>query len=131
MRYAELLAKKMTQHATNAWLINTGWSGGGYGVGERMKLAHTRAIIDAIHSGELAQTPTVRDDIFGLAMPTACHGVPSEVLHPRRTWASEPAYHEAAQTLAQLFHQNFSIYASEASDAVKAAGPCISDTAAA
>jgi phosphoenolpyruvate carboxykinase (ATP) len=129
MRYAELLAKKMTHHAANAWLINTGWSGGGYGVGQRMKLAHTRAIIDAIHSGELAKAPTVRDNIFGLAMPTACPGVPSEVLHPCKTWASEAAYNEAAQTLAQLFHQNFSTYASEASDAVKAAGPRISDTA--
>ena len=131
MRYAELLAKKMKHHAADAWLINTGWSGGGYGVGQRMKLAHTRAIIDAIHSGELAQAPTARDDIFGLAMPTACPGVPSEVLHPRSTWASESAYNEAAQTLAQLFHHNFSTYASEASDAVKAAGPCISDPAAA
>src|SRR5690606_15011607 len=102
-----------------------------YGVGERMKLEHTRAIIDAIHSGELTQTPTVRDDIFGLAMPASCSNVPSEVLHPRKTWASEATYNEAAQTLAERFHKNFSAYASEASDAVKAAGPRMNDTAAA
>ena len=79
-KYAELLAAKMQQHKANAWLVNTGWSGGAYGVGSRMKLKLTRAIINAIHSGELAQAETARDPVFGFAVPTACPGVPAEIL---------------------------------------------------
>ena len=81
-KYAELLAAKMQQHKANAWLVNTGWSGGAYGVGSRMKLKLTRAIINAIHSGELARAETVRDPVFGFAVPTACPGVPAEILDP-------------------------------------------------
>ena len=75
-KYAELLAAKMQQHKANAWLVNTGWSGGAYGTGRRMKLKLTRAIINAIHSGELAAAKTAHDPVFGFAVPTACPGVP-------------------------------------------------------
>jgi phosphoenolpyruvate carboxykinase (ATP) len=128
-RYAEMLAERIQRHAATAWLVNTGWSGGGYGVGERMKLSYTRAIIDAIHSGELVEAPTVQDEIFGLAMPTSCPGVPSQVLQPRRTWANASAYDEAAQGLARLFHANFRAYEAAASDAIRKAGPKIAATA--
>jgi phosphoenolpyruvate carboxykinase (ATP) len=122
-RYAELLAEKMKRHAASAWLINTGWSGGGYGVGERMKLAYTRAIIDAIHSGELEDAPTVKDSVFGLSIPTHCTGVPAEVLQPRNTWKDAAAYDQAAQHLAKLFRDNFAQYSAAASDSIRAAGP--------
>jgi len=104
--YGEMLAKKMEAHGANAWLVNTGWSGGGYGVGERMKLPWTRAIIDAIHDGSLAEAETATDPNFGLAVPKACAGVPEEILNPRNTWADGAAYDEAAAKLAQLFADN-------------------------
>jgi phosphoenolpyruvate carboxykinase (ATP) len=125
-KYAELLAEKMAQHNTTAWLINTGWTGGGYGVGSRMKLSQTRAIIQAIHAGELAQVETVRDEVFGLAMPKSCPGVPEQVLQPRHAWADPVAYDAAAQKLAKLFFDNFRHYAAAASEAILSAGPKIS-----
>ena len=82
MKYAQLLADKMQQHQADAWLVNTGWTGGAYGIGSRIKLAYTRAIIDAIHSGQLAKAPTTTEPVFGLAIPTSCPGVPSEILNP-------------------------------------------------
>ncbi len=122
-RYAELLAEKMKRYAANAWLINTGWSGGAFGVGKRMSLTHTRSIIHAIHAGELADVKYVTDEVFGLAMPTACPDIPSAVLQPRLTWSDPKAYDVAAQKLASLFHKNFVQYADDASEAVLAAGP--------
>jgi phosphoenolpyruvate carboxykinase (ATP) len=122
-RYAELLAEKMRKHKANAWLVNTGWTGGSYGIGQRMNLAYTRSIIDAIHSGALEKAPVLRDEIFGLMMPTSCPGLPSEVLVPRKAWSDGAAYDEAAQQLATLFHANFRAYADAASEAVKGAGP--------
>jgi phosphoenolpyruvate carboxykinase (ATP) len=116
----------MAQHNTTAWLINTGWTGGGYGVGSRMKLSQTRAIIQAIHAGELAQVETVRDEVFGLAMPKSCPGVPEQVLQPRHAWADPVAYDAAAQKLAKLFFDNFRHYAAAASEAILSAGPKIS-----
>jgi len=104
--YGEMLAKKMEAHDTHAWLVNTGWSGGGYGVGERMKLAWTRAIIDAIHDGTLAGADVTTDPFFGLSVPTACPNVPVEILNPKNTWADPAAYDEAANKLAQLFADN-------------------------
>lgn len=122
-KYAELLAQQMEKHATNAWLINTGWTGGGYGEGERIKLHYTRAIIDAIHSGELARQATVVDPVFGVHVPTACPGVPTEILQPRATWKSPAAYDGAAGALARLFQDHFAEYAASASSAVREAGP--------
>jgi phosphoenolpyruvate carboxykinase (ATP) len=122
-KYAELLAAKMEKHKANAWLVNTGWSGGAHGVGSRMKLKLTRAIINAIHSGELARAETAQDSIFGFAVPTACPEVPSEILIPRNTWADKSSYDATAAKLAGLFKANFEKYAEGASAAVKGAGP--------
>jgi len=124
-RYAELLAEKMRDHQSNAWLVNTGWSGGAYGTGKRMSLKYTRAIIDAIHDGSLSEVPTVTDPLFGFKIPTACTNVPDEILVPKNTWADEGAFEKTANKLASLFAKNFETYASDASDEVKAAGPQI------
>jgi phosphoenolpyruvate carboxykinase (ATP) len=122
-KYAELLAEKMKRHETNAWLVNTGWSGGSYGVGKRLKLALTRKMIDAIHSGELATAETAADPVFGVRTVTACPGVPSEILTPRLTWKDKSAYDATARKLAGLFQTNFRKYEAGASDEVRAAGP--------
>jgi phosphoenolpyruvate carboxykinase (ATP) len=113
----------MQQHRTNAWLVNTGWSGGAYGTGARMKLKLTRAIINAIHSGELAAVETRTDPVFGFAVPTSCPGVPAQILTPRSTWADQASYVATAHKLAGLFRNNFEKYADRASAEVKAAGP--------
>jgi phosphoenolpyruvate carboxykinase (ATP) len=122
-KYAELLAAKMQEHKANAWLVNTGWSGGAHGVGSRMKLKLTRAIINAIHSGELSRAATTRDPIFGFDVPTACEGVPPEILVPRNTWTDKSSYDATARKLAGLFRDNFEKYADGASAEVRAAGP--------
>lgn len=122
-KYAELLAAKMQQHKANAWLVNTGWSGGSYGTGSRMKLKLTRAIINAIHSGELAAAKTQLDPVFGFEVPTACPHVPAEILVPKNTWASKSSYDATAKKLASLFRDNFTKYAEGASDEVGSAGP--------
>lgn len=123
MKYAQMLADKMQQHEATAWLINTGWTGGSYGSGNRIKLAHTRAIIDAIHSGQLAKVQTTIEPVFGLAVPTSCPNVPSELLLPRNTWAKASAYDANALHLAKLFQANFANYADQATAEVQAAGP--------
>jgi phosphoenolpyruvate carboxykinase (ATP) len=122
-KYAELLAGKLHAHGAQTWLLNTGWSGGGFGVGSRMKLGYTRAMVDAIHDGSLAEAPTIEDAVFGMAIPTTCPGVPDEVLVPRNTWADGAAYDEAARKLAFLFTENFKAYEEVASEDVKRAGP--------
>ncbi len=124
-RYAEQLAEKMQQHQSNAWLVNTGWSGGGFGTGSRISLQHTRAIIDAIHSGQLDQTTFSPDPIFGMAIPANCPGVPTEILNPHNTWSDPAAFEVAARNLAEKFQKNFATYADQASDEVKNAGPVI------
>jgi phosphoenolpyruvate carboxykinase (ATP) len=122
-KYAELLAEKMQHHKANAWLVNTGWSGGAYGVGSRMKLKLTRAIINAIHSGELSRAETARDPVFGFDVPIICPGVPSEILIPRNTWSDKASFDATARKLAGLFQSNFEKYADGASAVVRAAGP--------
>jgi phosphoenolpyruvate carboxykinase (ATP) len=122
-KYAELLAAKMRQRGARVWLVNTGWSGGGYGAGKRIKLAHTRAILDAIHGGELARAETKRDPVFGFDVVTACPGVPAEILWPRGTWTNAAAYDAAAKELATLFINNFRQYESRANPEVRAASP--------
>lgn len=122
-KYAELLAAKMRQHKARVWLVNTGWSGGGHGVGKRIKLAHTRAILDAIHNGSLAAAPTKRDPVFGFDVVTACPGVSPEILWPRGTWSDKAAYDAAARKLAGLFIDNFQKYEGGASAEVRAASP--------
>lgn len=122
-KYAELLAAKMRQHQTRVWLVNTGWSGGGYGVGHRIKLADTRAIIDAIHSGKLANAPRQRHLVFGFDIITECPNVASQTLQPRNTWANPADYDTAARKLAALFVSNFKTYEAGASAEVRSAGP--------
>ena len=122
-RYAELLAEKMRTHKAYAWLVNTGWSGGAYGVGSRMSLKYTRSIIDAIHDGSLRDSQTKTDPLFGLEIPTTCANVPDEILIPKNTWSDESAFDQTAAKLAGLFAENFKKYESDASDAIKAAGP--------
>ena len=106
-KYADLLAERIRTHNANVWLVNTGWSGGPYGVGSRMKLAYTRAIIDAIHAGQLKDIPTQTDPIFGLHVVTSCPNVPTEILNPRQTWPDPAAYDATARKLANLFHENY------------------------
>jgi phosphoenolpyruvate carboxykinase (ATP) len=122
-KYAELLAEKMQSHSANAWLINTGLTGGPYGVGERMSLKYTRAIIDAIHDGSLDSAESVQDAVFGLDMITAVPNVPSDVLIPRDTWGNPDEYDAAAHKLAQLFRDNFERFAEGSSEEVLQAAP--------
>jgi phosphoenolpyruvate carboxykinase (ATP) len=105
------------------WLVNTGWSGGAYGVGQRMKLAHTRAMVRAALDGALASAPMATDPIFGLHIPQAIDGVPGAVLDPRGTWADGEAYDAQARTLAGMFRENIKKFGDAVSPAILAAGP--------
>jgi phosphoenolpyruvate carboxykinase (ATP) len=122
-KYAELLAQKIKTHRSRVWLVNTGWTGGAYGTGKRISLKHTRAIIDAIHTGSLASASTERHPVFGVDIVTECPQVPSDVLVPARAWADRSAHDTAARTLADLFRQNFKKYESGVSRDIAAAGP--------
>ncbi|MFN2511569.1 MAG: phosphoenolpyruvate carboxykinase [Pyrinomonadaceae bacterium] len=121
--YADLLGKKMDQHDAACWLVNTGWSGGPYGIGHRMKISHTRAMIRAILSGQLANVETKPDPIFGVGVPVSCPEVPENVLQPRNTWSDKEAYDRQARDLARRFNENFKQYESGVSEAVGAVGP--------
>ena len=121
--YAEMLAAKMKQFNCNAWLINTGWTGGKYGHGKRMNLKLTRAIIDAIHDDVLAKVPTKTTAIFGLNIPESCPGVPAEILDPRAAWPDKNAYDVTLKKLAKSFVDNFKAFADKASEAIINAGP--------
>jgi phosphoenolpyruvate carboxykinase (ATP) len=123
--YAEMLAAKMQKHKAAAWLVNTGWSGGAYGIGLRIKLEHTRAIIDAIHAGALDDVAVTKEPVFGLAVPMRCPGVPDQILLPEKTWPDRNSYGAAAQKLAGLFKENFNKYADQASAEIRAAGPTL------
>jgi phosphoenolpyruvate carboxykinase (ATP) len=122
-KYAELLAALMRRHGTRVWLVNTGWTGGAYGVGKRIKLPLTRALVNAIHDGSLSDAPTEPDPVFGVGVVTRCPGVPSEMLQPRNTWADKAAYDVAARRLAGLFRDNFKKFEDHAGPDVRAAGP--------
>ena len=124
-KYAEILAEKIKKHGAKVWLVNTGWSGGAYGEGKRMKLAYTRAIVDAIHSGELANAPMTDDALFGVKIPTKVAGVPDELLIPKNTWKNKSAYDDTAKKLAHLFKENFKVYESGANADICNAGPKI------
>ncbi len=124
-KYAEMLGKKMTEANVNVFMINTGWSGGPYGVGSRMKLAYTRAMITAALEGKLDNVAYEAHPVFGMMMPLECPNVPSEILNPRNTWADKNAYDEKAVSLAKQFVKNFEKYASGVSDEIIAAAPKI------
>jgi phosphoenolpyruvate carboxykinase (ATP) len=121
--YAELLGQKIAKHDVQAWLINTGWSGGPYGVGERVNLPYTRAMVRAVLGGQLDDVPLKEDPVFGIQVPESCPGVPSEVLQPRLTWRDPQAYDEQARKLAGMFAENFEKFSADTSDEVRAAGP--------
>ena len=121
--YAEMLGRNLQEHGARVWLVNTGWTGGGYGVGSRMKLAYTRAMVTAALSGALDNVPTEADPVFGLAVPTSVPDVPSQVLHPRETWADGAAYDRAATELAGMFAENFQQFEEQVPETVRAAGP--------
>ena len=123
-RYAELLGRKIAQHGANVWLVNTGWSGGPYGVGERMKIAHTRAMVNAALSGHLSDVPTEVDPIFGLAIPAPLPqraGRRSDA--PQHLGPMKPRYDAQAHKLAAMFRDNFKQFADQVSEEVKEAGP--------
>lgn len=122
-KYAELLAERLKRHNAHVWLVNTGWSGGPYGVGKRMKLSLTRGIIDAIHGGALASARTEQDPFFGFETIVECSGIPSEVLRPRSTWSDPAAYDTTARKLGMLFRQNFKTFEAGVSAEVREAGP--------
>ena len=119
--YAKLLGDKMAEHDAKCWLVNTGWSGGGYGVGERMKITYTRAMVNAALSGVLGEVEVSPDPNFGVLVPQACPDVPGEFLNPRHTWSDGGAYDSQARNLTQLFERNFKQFEEHVSDSVKAA----------
>lgn len=121
--YADLLSTKMAEHGAKAWLINTGWSGGAYGVGNRMKIRHTRAMLNAALDGDLEDVEFVKDSRFGFEVPVECPNVPSEVLQPRSTWDSKDDFDATADKLAAMFNENFARYAQGVSEAVNASAP--------
>lgn len=121
--YAEMLGKKIMESNVNVWLINTGWTGGPYGVGHRIKLSYTRAMITAALEGKLNNVATDSDPVFGVAVPKEVPGVPAEILTPKNTWKDKAAYDEKAKYLAGLFVKNFEKYAAGASQETMAAAP--------
>ena len=123
MRYAHLLGEKLDTTGAQVWLINTGWTGGPYGVGQRMSIAHTRAMVNAALDGKLDDVPTTIEPFFGLAIPTQCPGVPDAVLNPRNTWPNPADYDAQAKKLAGMFAENFKQFAEQTTAEVQAAGP--------
>lgn len=121
--YAEMLGKKMQQFKTRIWLVNTGWSGGAFGEGSRIKLAYTRAMIKAALNGDLTLVPYVTHEVFGLRMPTVCPGVPDNLLNPRNTWANPFAYDDKANELAIAFVENFEQFEAKANKRILEAAP--------
>lgn len=123
--YAELLAEKIREHNTDIWLVNTGWVAGKYGVGKRISLPHTRAILDAIHDGSLAKEKTTKFPVFNLDLPLKVNNVPTEILNPREAWANKQEYDESLNKLASLFKQNFDKYKDQSSEEIANAGPTV------
>jgi len=119
--YAEMLGERLKQHRSACWLVNTGWSGGRFGVGKRMSLKHTRALVNAALDGKLEGVEFVTEPTFGLHIPVSCPGVPTEILNPRNVWADKKAYDRQAADLASRFEANFQQF--DAPEAVLAAGP--------
>ena len=119
--YAEMLGRRLKQHDAQCWLVNTGWTGGAFGVGKRMSLKHTRAMVHAALDGRLANVEYITEEAFGLSIPTSCPDVPSELLHARNAWADKQAYDAQARLLAAKFEENFAKF--DAPENVRAAGP--------
>jgi phosphoenolpyruvate carboxykinase (ATP) len=124
-KYAEMLSKKMKDANVTVWLINTGWTGGAYGTGSRMKLKYTRAMITAALDGELDSVPFINHDVFGIAIPQECPNVPAEILNPRNTWEDKALYDVKAVELAHKFKANFEKFEEFANEEILAGGPLI------
>jgi phosphoenolpyruvate carboxykinase (ATP) len=124
-QYAQMLTERLAAQDAQVWLVNTGWTGGPYGSGERMNIAHTRSTVRAALDGRLASVPTRTDPTFGFEVPLECPDVPARILDPRRTWADTGAYDRQAQRLASMFAANFAAYADGVADDVRAAGPIV------
>lgn len=122
-QYAEMLGKKMDEHQVNVWLVNTGWSGGAYGEGSRIKLRYTRAMITAALKGKLKEVDYETHPVFGVAMPTSCPNVPAEILNPRNTWKDKEAYDQKASKLAKFFTNNFSKFTKFTNEEIMAGAP--------
>ncbi|HZK52294.1 MAG TPA: phosphoenolpyruvate carboxykinase (ATP), partial [Actinomycetota bacterium] len=121
--YAQMLGDRIEKHGASVYLVNTGWTGGPFGVGERMDLAHTRAMVNAATSGSLDDVETRRHPIFNVDVPVACPGVPDDVLDPRATWSNPDEYDTQARELARMFAKNFEQYRSSVPPSVAEAGP--------
>jgi len=124
-KYAELLGKKLKEHKVNVWLVNTGWSGGSFGVGSRMKLSYTRAMITAALTGQFDKVKFETLPVFGLNVPTECPNVPSEILNPRLTWKDKETFDTTLNKLADSFNKNFEQYANAANEEILTAAPKI------
>jgi phosphoenolpyruvate carboxykinase (ATP) len=121
--YSKMLGERIAQHSVKVWLVNTGWTGGGYGIGTRMRLSSTRAMIRAALSGRLDDVKYELDPVFNIDVPTECPGVAPEILRPRDTWPDPAAYDAQAARLARMFVENFSSFEDAAAAEVRAAGP--------
>jgi phosphoenolpyruvate carboxykinase (ATP) len=118
-----MLGRRIDEHGARVWLVNTGWTGGAYGVGSRMKLSHTRAMVHAALAGKLDDVECLTDPIFGFAVPTSVPDVPASVLQPRGTWSDPAAYDAQAHKLAAMFQENFAAFADQVSPEIRNAGP--------
>jgi phosphoenolpyruvate carboxykinase (ATP) len=122
-KYADMLGKLIDEHGSNVWLVNTGWTGGAFGIGKRMKLSHTRTMVHALLRGDLDSAKYETDPVFGLHIPTVVKDVPADVLNPRHTWSDKNAYDEQAKKLAGMFRDNFAKFEKFVPESVKSAGP--------
>jgi len=123
--YAKMLGERIARHKAKVWLVNTGWTGGPYGTGTRMRLSHTRAMVRAALAGGLDKVAFTKDPVFGFEVPTSVPEVPAEILSPRRTWADPAAYDVQAGKLATMFRENFEQYRAQAPDGAATAGPLV------
>ncbi|MBF0274925.1 MAG: phosphoenolpyruvate carboxykinase [Nitrospinae bacterium] len=121
--YAKLLGEKIRKHEVNCWLVNTGWTGGAYGVGHRISIKHTRTLLNDALEGKLNNVPTIQDPVFGLAYPSECPGIPTEILNPRNSWDDKEAYDIKAKELAELFKTNFKQYEKDVDPSIAKGGP--------
>ena len=121
--YGKLLGERIDEHGSQVWLVNTGWTGGPYGIGSRMKLSYTRRMVRAALDGELEDVETFEEPHFGFAIPKHIDGVPDEILNPRNTWEDKEAYDLQAEKLVDMFIENFKQFEDGASAEIKEAGP--------
>lgn len=128
-RYAELLGERLEKYGTKVYLVNTGWTGGAYGTGSRIKLKYTRAMIQAALNGNLENVKYIHDDRFNLDIPVSCPNVPSEMLNPRNTWKSGLEYDQQADQLALMFQENFQSKYPDMRSEIAGAGPYVADFA--